>query len=99
MVALKELDPHAEVFLHRRAGEVLEAELGAESQDTALLWACAQHWQKAGENRRAYDLAITCASQLLRVGLPTEAAEAFARARVFCTTSDQRKSEQTQIFL
>lgn len=93
MVALKELDPHAEIFLHRRAGEVLEAELGAETQDTALLWACAQHWQKAGENERGYRLARNYAESLLEIGLPGDAADALLRLRKFCGT----RSEELEI--
>jgi DNA-binding SARP family transcriptional activator/tetratricopeptide (TPR) repeat protein len=89
MVALKELDPHAEIFLHRRAGEVLEAELGAETQDTALLWACAQHWQKAGETHRGYLLAKSYALHLAEVGLPVDAADALIRLRQFCQTKEE----------
>ncbi len=89
MVALEELDPHAAAFLHRRAGEVLESELGENTQDTALLWACAQHWQKAGETARAYDLAMKCGKQLFQVGLPVEAAEAFHRAGQYSLTTEQ----------
>jgi tetratricopeptide (TPR) repeat protein len=83
--ALEALHSHAKIFLHRRAAETLEAELGGETQDTALLWACAQHWQKAGEREKAFNTAVECATQLLRFGLPLEAAEAFHRARTYCT--------------
>jgi DNA-binding SARP family transcriptional activator len=92
-VALEDLDPHARIFLHRRAGETLEAELGEGTQDTALLWACAQHWQKAGENDRSYHLAKRYAEHLLEVGLPSDAANALQQLRQYCRT----KSEELEV--
>ncbi len=85
-VALQELDPHATAFLHRRAAEVLESELSGEVQDTGLLWACAQHWQKAGEPGRGYHLGRRYAESLVEVGLPGDAADALLRLLEFCPT-------------
>ncbi|MBA3644550.1 MAG: AAA family ATPase [Gemmatimonadaceae bacterium] len=83
-VAVEELDPHAAAFLHRRAGEVLESELGENTQDTALLWACAQHWQKAGDEERAYQVGRIYAESLLDLGLASDAGDAFAILRRYC---------------
>lgn len=88
-VALQELDPHATAFLHRRAAEVLEGELGGDVQDTAMLWACAKHWQQAGDNEKAFAQALTSAQQLMRFGLSHEAAGAFHKVREYCTSPEQ----------
>ncbi|MDQ6717569.1 MAG: hypothetical protein M3Z17_04365 [Gemmatimonadota bacterium] len=87
-VALKELDPHATAFLHRRAAEVLEAELGGEIQDTALLWACAKHWKKAGNEPEYMRRATQSAQQMIKVGLPQEAAEKYCEIRQNCSNQE-----------
>jgi DNA-binding SARP family transcriptional activator len=90
MVALEELDPHASAFLHRRAAEVLEAELGEVMQDTSLLWACAQHWEKAGNEERGYTLALSCAELLNEVGCPKEAANLLAVVSKYNLNAQQK---------
>ncbi len=91
MVALEELDPHAAAFLHRRAGEVLESELGESTRDTALLWACAQHWQKAGDEERSVALAKYFGEHLMRVGQPDSAADFLKKVIASCTDLRERE--------
>jgi hypothetical protein len=76
-------------FLHRRIGEVLEKEIDKQFS-AGTLWDCAKHWQLAGDNLRAYELASACASYLLGVGLPLEASEAYGRVLRYAVTDDQR---------
>lgn len=91
-VALEALDPHAEVFLHRRAAQTLEAELDNASQDTTLLWACAQHWQKAGNAERSSKLITDYGDHLLEVGCPTDAAVAFEKALTYYSDAPAREN-------
>jgi DNA-binding SARP family transcriptional activator/tetratricopeptide (TPR) repeat protein len=88
-VALMELSLPARRFLHRRIGTVLESEVG-ENYSTATLWDCAKHWQLAGDNRRAWQLATSCASHLMKIGLPTAAAQAYSRSLAYCSTDEER---------
>jgi DNA-binding SARP family transcriptional activator/tetratricopeptide (TPR) repeat protein len=92
MVAQEELDPHAEVFLNRRAAGVLESELGAENQDTGLLWACVRHWQKAGEETQGASLAKHFADHLINVGHPQEGAEILGKLIASCSDQTERSS-------
>ena len=77
-------------FLHRRAGIVLERETRGDGARTAVLWACAFHWQNAGDRERAFRTARSCAEHLLDVGLSRDAAQAFERVLDYCVTDDQR---------
>ena len=88
-VALMHLTPPARRFLHRRIGQVLEAEIDAHFS-AATLWDSAKHWQLAGDHRRAWHLATSCAAHLMKVGLPTAAAQAYAKCLAFCSTDDER---------
>ena len=87
--ALARLEAPARRLLHRCAAEVLQAEI-ERSQSAALLWECAQQWQSAGEGERALTLVRSCASHLLEVGLPAEAAEIYERALELCETDAER---------
>ncbi len=87
--ALARLTMPALAFLHRTAGAVLEGEIDAE-RSAAILWDCANHWQLAGEIGRAFDLAKSCATQLMEVGLPGAAAEAYEKALAYCSTAEER---------
>jgi hypothetical protein len=86
--ALSRLTPPARAFLHRRAGSVLEAELDNE-HSASMLWVCARHWQLAGNVGRAFELAKSCATHLLEVGLPSAAAEAHQKTLGYCTRPEQ----------
>jgi tetratricopeptide (TPR) repeat protein len=77
-------------FLHRRAGTVLERETLGDGARTALLWACAFHWQHAGDRERAFRAACSCAEHLLAVGLTRDAGQAFERVLGYCVTDEQR---------
>jgi DNA-binding SARP family transcriptional activator len=77
-------------FLHRRAGTVLERETLGDGARTAVLWACAFHWQNAGDRERAFRTARSCAEHLLDVGLPRDAGQAFERVLEYCVTDEQR---------
>ncbi|HEX6575708.1 MAG TPA: AAA family ATPase, partial [Gemmatimonadaceae bacterium] len=87
--ALMQLAPQALSYLHRRAAVVLEGHI-AQTADAATLWACAKHWQLAGDMAQALRLAESCAQHLLEAELPTEAVGAFARAIAYCGTEQDR---------
>jgi predicted ATPase len=86
--ALMRLTPPARAFLHRRAGAVFEAEINTESS-ASTLWDCAKHWQLAGNVGRAFDLAQSCATHLMEVGLSSAAAEAYEKALAYCSTVEE----------
>jgi tetratricopeptide (TPR) repeat protein len=88
--ALKRLAAAPLAFLHRRAGTVLERETLGDGARTAVLWACAFHWQNAGDRERAFRTARSCAEHLLDVGLSGDAGEAFKRVLEYCVTDEQR---------
>jgi DNA-binding SARP family transcriptional activator len=88
--ALTRLAGASLAFLHRRAGTVLERETLGDGARTAVLWACAFHWQSAGDRERAFRTARSCAEHLLDVGLPRDAGRAFERVLEYCVTDDQR---------
>jgi len=88
--ALKRLARAPLAFLHRRAGAVLERETLGDASRTAVLWACAFHWQNAGDRERAFRAACSCAEHLLTVGMPRDAAPAFERVLGYCITDEQR---------
>jgi tetratricopeptide (TPR) repeat protein len=88
--ALKRLAMAPLAFLHRRAGTVLERETLGDGSRTAVLWACAFHWQSAGDRERAFRAACSCAEHLLTVGMPRDAAPAFERVLGYCVTDEQR---------
>jgi len=88
--SLKRLARTPLAFLHRRAGTVLERETLGDGARTAVLWACAYHWQHAGDRERAFRAACSCAEHLLEVGLTHDAAQAFERALEYCATDEQR---------
>lgn len=88
--ALKRLAKVPLAFFHRRAGTVLERETLGDGSRTAVLWACAFHWQNAGDRERAFRAARSCAEHLLEVGLSRDATRAFERVLEYCVTDDQR---------
>jgi len=88
--ALRRLAKATLAFLHRRAGTVLERETLGDGSRTAVLWACAFHWQNSGDRERAFRTARSCAEHLLDVGLPREAGPAFERVLEYCVTDEQR---------
>jgi DNA-binding SARP family transcriptional activator len=83
------LAPAAKAFLHRRIGLVLESERDDKSS-AAFLWDCAKHWRHAGEFDRAFSVARSCATHLMNLGLCSEAAAAYEKAFIFCTSDTQR---------
>jgi DNA-binding SARP family transcriptional activator/tetratricopeptide (TPR) repeat protein len=87
--ALMQLSAPARRFLHRRIGQVLEGEID-EHFSAATLWDSAKHWQLAGDNRRAWQLGTSCASYLMKVGLPVAAANAYSKSLAFCSTDKER---------
>lgn len=88
--ALRRLARAPLAFLHRRSGTVLERETQGDGARTAVLWACAFHWQHAGDRERAFRAACSCAEHLLAVGLPRDAGQAFERVLGYCVTDEQR---------
>ena len=77
-------------LMHRRAAEVLEKEIAAETMPTTLLWACANHRHIAGDRQRALTLSVACAEHLLDVGLAGDASTAFQKSLDYCATDEQR---------
>lgn len=88
-VALSYLSIPARRFLHRRIGEILESEVD-EHFLASTIWECAKHWRLAGDNKRAWHLAKACADHLMKVGLATAAADAYAKGLKFSRTDEQR---------
>lgn len=87
--ALTRLPDPARTFLHRRAGMILEREVIAD-KSAAILWDCAKHWQLAGDAGRAFSLVTSCATHLMKVGLPGAAAEAYEKCLAFCSSDAER---------
>jgi tetratricopeptide (TPR) repeat protein len=83
--AMSRLTPAAKAYLHRRAASVLESSAD-DTQDASTLWACAKHWQLAGDGEHARRLATSVANHLLSAGLPVDAAEAFQQALDYCVS-------------
>lgn len=88
--AIGRLAPLSLAFIHRRAADVLETEIGDEAMPTTLLWACAHHRHHAGDRERALSLTMSCAEHLLEVGLASEAAIAFQRSLEYTVSDGQR---------
>jgi len=89
--ALVRLTAPARAFLHQRAGIVLEGEINHE-QSASILWDCTKHWQLAGNVGRAFELAKSCATHLMEVGLPSSAAEAFEKSLTYCSSPEEQLS-------
>lgn len=83
------LSSPAKAFLHRQIGVVLESETEG-NNSSAVLWDCAKHWRQAGDVDRAYKVARSCATHLMELGLCTDAAQAYEKALVFCSSDHQR---------
>jgi hypothetical protein len=88
--AIGRLAPLSLAFIHRRAADVLEADIAHEAMPTTLLWACASHRHNAGDRERALSLTMSCGEHLLEVGLAHEASTAFQRSMEYCLTDVQR---------
>ncbi|HEX6964740.1 MAG TPA: AAA family ATPase [Gemmatimonadaceae bacterium] len=89
--AVGELSKSARQLLHRHAAAVLQAE-GERTQESALLWECAEHWNAAGETERAVGLLRTCAQHSLEMGVPGDAAKLLERALQFPLTLEDALS-------
>ena len=87
--ALARLTRPASAFLHRRVATILEAEVNAE-RSAAILWDSAKHWQLCGDTRHAFELAHSCGSHLMHMGLPSAAAEAYEKTLIYCSTVDEK---------
>lgn len=76
-------------WLHRRAGDLLEAELEGPNS-ASLLWDCAGHWHAAGNSVRAVELGRSCIGHLLEIGLAHDSADACKRTLAFCTREEDK---------
>jgi DNA-binding SARP family transcriptional activator/tetratricopeptide (TPR) repeat protein len=76
---------------HRRVAEVLEGEVEAGGSPAAA-WACAEHWETAGERAQALKLFRDCAQHAKQIGRPREAAEILQRASRLADDDEQRLS-------
>lgn len=77
--ALRRLPEAAKRLLHRGAALSLTREIEA-TRSAAALWDCARHWRLAGEGGRVQALVVSCATHLMEMGLPREAAEVYRTA-------------------
>ena len=76
-------------LIHRCVARLLTREL--ESAPTpSILWDCVTHWLLADDNTHVARLASECASHLLAIGLPVEAASLFERASLLPLRSHDR---------
>lgn len=87
--ALARLTSASRTLLDRRVAQVLEEEMAA-GGSAAVMWECAEHWQRAGEGGRATRLLRSCARHSLEVGLPLDAAQTLARALTLMPSDDER---------
>lgn len=85
--ALSMLPDATRRLLHRCAARVLQQEIEG-SQSASLLWDCAQQWEAAGEADQALRLVRSCATHLLEMGLPSDAAEVYEQAVDRCNQPD-----------
>jgi DNA-binding SARP family transcriptional activator len=75
-------------YLHRRSAMVLDEDL-QRTPSGSLAWDCAEHWDAAGEPARAFKVSQIIVDNLLRIGLPQEAADLCARSERYCDTPEQ----------
>jgi len=87
--ALNRLGGAALKLVHRQVAGVLEAEID-EKHTAALMWDCAEHWQRAGETEHALATVRLCAKHLHAVGQVHQSIELYERALPICTTSEER---------
>lgn len=87
--ALRRLGGPALKLVHRQVARVLEAEI-KEKHTAALMWDCAEHWQRAGESARAVMTAKLCAMHLHSVGQTHKAIELYDRVLPICVTPEER---------
>jgi tetratricopeptide (TPR) repeat protein len=96
--AVSALADGARRFLHRQVALVLEpAALSSVPGDASLLWACAAHWEAAGEASRAWRVANACGGYLLEVGRPEDAVVVYERAQNYAQTSEERRHCQARL--
>lgn len=94
--ALAQLSAPALAFLHRKAASILEREI-SDDESAAILWDSAKHWREAGDTSHAFELAKTCATHLMELGLPRAATEAYQRTLTYCATADERFATLKQL--
>ncbi|MFN2602345.1 MAG: AAA family ATPase [Gemmatimonadaceae bacterium] len=87
--ALARLTRPASAFLHRRIATILEAEVNDE-RSAAILWDSAKHWQLCGDTPHAFELARSCATHLMEMGLPKSAADAYEKTLGYCNTVEEK---------
>jgi len=87
--ALEAMSPSAKQLLHRQVAALLEDELRRD-QSLALLWDCAEHWQRAGSHTKALRLLSSCAQHALLLGAPQRAAHILQQAsKLPLSTTDE----------
>ncbi len=87
--ALHRLGGTAIRLVHRQVATVLEAEI-RHQHTAALMWDCAEHWQRAGETAHALATVRLCAEHLHAVGQVCESVELFEKALTICPTASDR---------
>lgn len=87
--ALGRLSPTASRLVHRQVATILEAEI-SEKHTAALMWECAEHWQRAGESAHALATVRLYAKHLHAVGQVQTCIELCERALPFCVTPNER---------
>ncbi len=87
--ALARLGDTASRLVHRQVAGVLEAEIN-EKHTAALMWDCAEHWERAGETTHALATVRLYAKHLHAVGQVHQAIELYEKALPICATSSDR---------
>ncbi len=76
-------------LVHRQVASVLEAEIN-EKHTAALMWDCAEHWQRAGDTAHALATVRLCAEHLHSVGQMHEAIDLHRKALPICPGPEDR---------
>ncbi len=87
--ALNRLGGAALKLVHRQVAGVLEGEID-EKHTAALMWDCAEHWQRAGETEHALATVRLCAKHLHAVGQVHQSIELYERALPICITREDK---------
>lgn len=87
--ATRALSAQGRALLHHASARALEP-IALHGRSTDLLWACADHWQAAGQTRRSIHAALTCARHLHDMGLVHDAIGRCQTTLKLCSTDDDK---------
>lgn len=87
--ATNRLTSAAAKLIHRQVAAAIETEV-LEKHTPALMWDCAEHWQRAGENARALDILLQCVEYLYSVGQVERSIDLGERTLTVCSGEQER---------